>query len=182
MPINTPQPRLPLEPEEYPLYKPPSRVGCSGLTIVTLLLAVVFAFLIWKITPSMAKAITNIPRTLLGASSDATPGADGEAGAFPTQTSIVGAVPTETVAPAVPPTPVIEYVKVSGTGGSGVLLRAEPKTSAKYSVKVGEGATFKIIGPDVTNDTGTWRHVGLLPPDGRSGYVLSKYLLPTGAP
>ncbi len=83
---------------------------------------------------------------------------------------------------AVPPTPVIERVKLSGTGGADVPLRAEPKSTAKYSVKVGEGATFQVIGPDVQNDSGTWRHVQLLPPDGRSGYVLSKYLIASGAP
>ncbi|MEO6458170.1 MAG: hypothetical protein ABIO92_07840 [Chloroflexia bacterium] len=178
MPINTPQPRLPLEPEEYPLYRPPSRIGCSGLTIVTLLLAVVFAFLIWRITPPMAKAITNIPRSIFGGTvvnADGTPGVDG---GFPTQTSLVAAIPVDT---AVPPTPVIQYVKLSGTGGADIPLRAEPKSTAKYSVKVGEGATFQIVGPDVKNDAGTWLHV-LLPGDGRSGYVLSKYLIATGAP
>ena len=178
MPINTPQPRLPLEPEEYPLYRPPSRIGCSGITIVTLLLAVVFAFLVWRVTPPMAKAITNIPRGLFGGTVDdpnATPGVEG---GFPTQTSLVAAIPVDT---PVPPTPVIEYVKVSGTGGAGVKLRADPKNTAKYSVNVGEGATFQIIGADVQNEAGTWRHV-LLPGDGRSGYVLSKYLIATGAP
>jgi len=179
MPVNTPQPRLPLEPEEYPLYRPPSRIGCSGLTIVTLLLAVVFAFLIWRITPPMARAITNIPRDLFGANTENADGTPGVDGGIPTQTSLVAVIPVDTPVPAVPPTPIIEYVKVSGTGGAGVKLHAEPKSTAKYSVKVGEGATFQIIGPDVKNDTGTWRHVSLLPPDGRSGYVLSKYLIAT---
>ena len=178
MPINTPQPRLPLEPEEYPLYRPPSRIGCSGITIVTLLLAVVFAFLVWRVTPPMAKAITNIPRGLFGGTVDDPNGTPGVEGGFPTQTSLVAAIPVDT---PVPPTPTIEYVKVSGTGGAGVKLRAEPKNTAKYSVNVGEGATFQIIGADVQNEAGTWRHV-LLPGDGRSGYVLSKYLIATGAP
>lgn len=181
MPTNTPQPRLPLEPEEYPLYKPPSRIGCSGLTVITLLLAVVFAFLVWRITPPMARAITNLPRVLLGGTPDTASGTPG-AGGFPTQTSLVAAIPTDTAVPAVPPTPVIVYVKVSATGGAGVKLRAEPSNNARYNVTVGDGATFMIIGPDVQNETGTWRHVQLLPPDGRSGYVLSKYLIATGAP
>ena len=176
MPISTPQPRLPLEPEEYPLYRPPSRIGCSGLTIVTLLLAVVFAYLVWRVTPPMAKAITNIPRTIFGGTVEAN-GTPGVEGGFPTQTSLVAAIPVDTPVPAVPPTPVIEYVRVSGTGGAGVPLRAEPRNTARYNIKVEEGADFQIIGPDVQNDAGTWRHVQLLPPDGRSGYVLSKYLI-----
>jgi|SRR5688500_434201 len=181
MPISTPQPRLPLEPEEYPLYRPPSRIGCSGITIVTLLLAVVFAFLIWRVTPPMAKAITNIPRGIFGVAAENASGTPGVDGGFPTQTSLVAAIPVDTPVPAVPPTPVIEYVKVSGTGGAGVRLRAEPKNTSKYSVNVGEGAVFQITGPDVQNEAGTWRHV-VLPGDGRSGYVLSKYLIATGAP
>ncbi len=179
MPVNTPQPRLPLEPEEYPLYRPPSRIGCSGLTIVTLLLAVVFAFLIWRVTPPMAKAITNIPRSIFVGTAESADGTPGVNGGFPTQTSLVAVIPVDT---PVPPTPVIEYVKVSATGGAGARLRAEPKNTARYNVTVQDGATFQIIGPDVENDAGTWRHVQLLPPDGRSGYVLSKYLIATSAP
>lgn len=127
----------------------------------------------------MAKAITNIPRDLFGGTSENADGTPGVEGGFPTQTSLIAAIPVDT---PVPPTPVIQYVKVSGTGGAGVNLRAEPKNTAKYNVKVGEGATFQIVGPDVQNDAGTWRHVQLLPPDGRSGYVLSKYLIATGVP
>jgi hypothetical protein len=179
MPINTPQPRLPLEPEEYPLYRPPSRIGCSGITIVTLLLAVVFAFLIWQVTPPMAKAITNIPRGLFGSAADEASGTPGVDGGFPTQTSLVAAIPTDT---PIPPTPVIVYVKVSGTGGAGVKLRVEPKNTARYNVTVGEGATFEVIGPDVENESGVWRHVALLQPDGRKGYVLSKYLIAASGP
>ena len=129
----------------------------------------------------MAKAITNIPRGLFGGTVDDPNGTPGVEGGFPTQTSLVAAIPVDTPVSAVPPTPVIEYVKVSGSGGAGVKLRAEPKNTAKYSVNVGEGAVFQIAGPDVQNEAGTWRHV-VLPGDGRSGYVLSKYLIATGAP
>jgi len=130
----------------------------------------------------MAKAITNIPRDLFDITSENADGTPGVEGGFPTQTSLVAAIPIETPVPAAPPTPVIEYVKVSGTGGAGVRLRAEPRNTARYSVNVGEGATFQIVGPDVQNNEGTWRNVQLLPPDGRSGYVLSKYLIASGAP
>src|SRR4028119_1617814 len=83
MAIRTPEPRLPLEPEEYPLYQPPRRVGCSGITIVTLLALGTFLFLVWRggphlalraigpflclvgrVPPPMAKAITDFPKSI----------------------------------------------------------------------------------------------------------------------
>ncbi len=178
MPINTPEPRLPLEPEEYPLYKPPRRVGCSGLTIVTVIAVLAFAFLLARVTPQWAKGITDIPRALLpgsDATADTTPGT----GALATQTVIVTAAATQVPTPKA--TPVAEYVRLANTGGQGVKLRVEPKPDAKNVVSVGEGAVFKVIGPDVTTSLGTWRRVEL-PGDGRSGYVLANFLIPTSAP
>ncbi len=188
--IRTPEPRIPLEPEEYPLYKPPRRVGCSALTVVTLLAIGAFAFLAWRITPPIAKAITDFPKSLpiIGSNSTAqeepTPGV----GSFPTQTVLAAqtAAPTATLAPTAAPTstPVIEYVKVANTGGLGVKLRKEPKSGAAYEVTAEEGAVFKIIGPntpDAADPKLIWRHVEL-PNDGRSGYVMSKYLVPTKGP
>lgn len=180
MAANTPQPRLPLEPEEYPLYKPPNRVGCSGLTVVTLLLVAAFAFT-WQAAQPVAKAIVDVPRSLLPESErevDITPGV----GAVTTQT----AVPVPTVAPTeVPPTPVIEYVQVANTGGANVAMRAQPQTTAKLVVSVGAGAKLKIIGTDVLDPNksiGNWRPVQLLGNDGRSGYIQGKYLIPASAP
>ena len=65
MPINTPEPRLPLEPEEYPLYSPPKRIGCSALAILPLLLAAAFIFLFVRITPQLAQGMVNPVRQLL---------------------------------------------------------------------------------------------------------------------
>ncbi|MDQ5825362.1 MAG: hypothetical protein M3441_14310 [Chloroflexota bacterium] len=191
MAIRTPEPRLPLEPEEYPLYQPPRRVGCSGITIVTLLAIGTFLFLVWRVTPPMAKAITDFPKSIpiLGPLLD-----DGdeetEAGAatFPTQTAEALASPviTETtavvaaVSPTVAPTstPVPEYVRVANTGGQGVRLRKEPRQNAEFEVVAREGTVFQIIGPDTPDPTDssiTWRNV-VLPNDGRQGYVQKRYL------
>src|SRR5436190_14069697 len=158
MPVTTPEPRLPLEPEEYPLYKPPSRLGCSALSLITLITVLVFAFLFWQVTPRVVKGIgglnpanllTNDQGTPISAVSDSTesgtPGvADGGA--------------LETPVPIVSPTPVRTCVKVTGTGNQGTPLRAEPKSSAASVIKdakgkslnVGEGAIFEVVGPDVT--------------------------------
>ncbi len=182
MPVNTPEPRLPLEPEEYPLYKPPSRIGCSGLTFVALVSVLAFAVLFRWVTPQLAKSMTDVPKNLFTKSGDATPETAAGAAAITTQTTLAQAPPTQVPTPK--PTPVIEYVKVANTGGSGVKLRSEPRSGARYSTTVGEGATFKIIGPDVPDPNksiGIWRHVEL-PNDGRNGYVLSKFLIPTTPP
>lgn len=182
MPIETPQPRLPLEPEEYPLYRPPRRVGCSGLTIVTLVLALAFALLLWRVTPPMAKAITDFPKAILNID-DPTPETTPGTGAFATQTAFAE-VPT--AAPTAPPTPVIEYVQVANAGGQSVSMRNDARQSgSRQIVAVGEGAKLKIIGPDVPDPNkavGVWRHVQLLPPDARSGYILAKFLIPTTGP
>jgi hypothetical protein len=180
MSVRTPEPRLPLEPEEYPLYRPPSRIGCSALTVITLITLVTFAFLFSRVTPQMAKAITDLPKSLLSggdATADTTPGV----GAYATQTAQVGQ-PTVTAPVAANPTPTIEYVQIANTGGQGVKLRAEPRADAKNVVTVGEGATLRVIGSDTTNADGVWRHIQLLPPDGRAGYVLNKYVIGASPP
>jgi hypothetical protein len=180
MAINAREPRLPLEPEEYPLYKPPRRFGCSGLTIVTLLFVGAFALLLWRVTPDMARAITEFPKTIF---QSGTPQSNVRTSA--TQTAL--AQPTAPIQVVVSPTPFIEYVKVAQTGNAGVALRVEPRTNARNLVpgNVGEGAVLRVVGPDQpdsTNPSNIWRNVQLLPPDGRKGWILSKFLIPNPGP
>ncbi|MBF6613376.1 MAG: hypothetical protein IVW55_09635 [Chloroflexi bacterium] len=182
MPVVTPEPRLPLEPEEYPLYRPPSRIGCSGLSIVTLLTLLVFGALLLKVTPGVSQKIADLPKPLLGISTDATADTTPGTGAMATQTAITTTQASPTTPPTAAPTPVIEYVKVAATGGVGVKLRSSPKSGASYNVTVGEGAVLQVVGPDVSAEGLVWRHVQLLPPDGRAGYVVTKYLAPTNKP
>lgn len=178
MPTTTPEPRLPLEPEEYPLYKPPSRIGCSALAILPVLLIAAFLFLFWRITPGVADRLVSPVRDLLGVAADATAESTPGTGAIATQT--VEAQSTSTVGLPTP-TAVVEYVQVANTGGAGVRLRAEPRNNADTVVRVGEGAKFIIIGPDQTTDEGTFRHVEL-PNDGRQGWVPAQYLIATQGP
>jgi hypothetical protein len=175
MPLRTPEPRLPLEPEEYPLYRPPSRIGCSAISVIALVTVLTFALLLWRVTPGMSETILSWPRDLLGASDETEPDTTPGTGRLPTQTANV---PAEAL---VSPTPAREYVKLANTGGQGVRLRQQPQTNAASIVTVGEGATFEIIGADTTSGADTWRHV-MLPCDGRQGYVLSRFLIRTEPP
>src|SRR6059058_4204233 len=114
MPTNTPEPRLPLEPEEYPLYRPPSRIGCSALSLVTLITVAVFSLLFWQVTPRMVQGISAISLNPLAG--DATPGALPQ-GAMATQTAGASGDTGAALAPTASPTPVPRCVKVAGTGG-----------------------------------------------------------------
>ena len=178
MPIRTSEPRLPLEPEEYPLYKPPRRFGCSGLTIVTLLTIGVFALLVWKVTPDIAKGITDIPRGLLPnqPTAETTRGA----GSLSTQTAI--SVPTRPAAVA-SPTPIIVYVQLGNNSGQLIRLRSKPDSTSSYQVSLRGGEILQVVSPDETDRNGnTWRHIQLLGKDGRNGWVLAKYLNPYNGP
>jgi hypothetical protein len=178
MPTTTPEPRLPLEPEEYPLYRPPSRIGCSALAILPVLLIAVFLFLFWRITPGVADRMVSPVRDLLGVAAEPTVESTPGTGALATQT--VEAVETATVGLPTP-TAVVEYVKVANTGGAGVRLRQEPSNSAETVVRVGEGAIFMVVGPDQENADGKFRNVEL-PNDGRRGWVPAQYLIPAEQP
>lgn len=190
MPISTPQARLPLEPEEYPLYRPPRRLGCSGLSIVAVILLVVFGVLFWKVTPPIIQSIRSFsPTSLLsGEAPVATPGEGG----METQT-VEAAIPSPTLGPVETPTPQVTCVKVTGTGGLGTPMRTSASLTAESVIKdgtrkIGEGAVLEVIGPDVTSGKDTagkdivWMHVRLRPPDGRAGYVLGKYLETASCP
>jgi hypothetical protein len=184
MPVRTPEPRLPLEPEEYPIYRPPSRVGCSGLSIVTLVTLFVFALLFWRITPPIVRGITDFNPVGFLSGDQTTPEAGlGEDGAMATQTVEASAeIPTATPLVAVSPTPARQCVRVAGTAGAGAAMRVQPKADGKRVVQIGDGATLQVIGQDVISGKDTagkdivWMAVQLLPPDGRGGYVLGKFL------
>lgn len=180
MPVRTPEPRLPLEPEEYPLYKPPSRIGCSGLSIVALIAVLSFALLFLSVTPRIVQGIASFnPFASEDATADTTPGA----GALETQTALPADTPAP-IAEIVTPTPSRVCVRVAGTGNEGTAMRAEPRADARRIVPgtVGEGATLELMGPDVNagkDQAGAdiiWRDVRLLPPDGRRGFMLGKFL------
>src|SRR5438309_2006745 len=122
MPIATPEPRLPLEPEEYPIYRPPRRVGCSGLSIITLLTVFLFAFLFLRVTPRIVDSF----KTGVSAQFNASPFGTLDSSGTPIAgvavddqgTPIAGSpAPTNTPAPTPPPTatPVPQCVQVANS-------------------------------------------------------------------
>ena len=188
--MRTPEPRLPLEPEEYPLYAPPRRIGCSGLSIVTLIMLFVFAFLFWKVTPGIVKSVRSFSPTGLLSSDQGTPGAtpDISAGAG----TVVAGAPSATPTLKPPtPTPVRECVQVVKAS---ITIRTQPKLSAPSALQDAAGNTVRAkpgtqlqlveANPTPIKDTDgtTWQHVQLLPPDSRQGYVLESYLSPVPCP
>ena len=87
------------------------------------------------------------------------------------------AIPTPIPPPptAVPePTPVVERVKVSGTAGSGVNLRAKAGEKGQRLKSMPEGAVLEIVGTDQTADGLTWRNVR--DSSGSTGWMAGKFL------
>jgi hypothetical protein len=184
MPIRTTEPRLPLEPEEYPLYRPPRRFGCSGLTIVTLLTIGIFVLLLWKVTPDMAKGLTDPLKKLVSGGTpaiDTTPGS----GSFATLTA-VAAKPTNPPVVVVPTsTPVILYVQVGNNSGANVSMRKEATLNSNRVLSLKGGEIVQVISPDEKdpdNPQTVWRHVQLLCGDGRNGWIQAKYLIEDAVP
>ncbi len=69
-------------------------------------------------------------------------------------------------------------VKITNTGGEGVLLRVKPGKTSSAIGMVREGQEFRIIGPDVEADGKTWRNVS--DDKGLTGWVFAEYLSAVG--
>jgi hypothetical protein len=86
-------------------------------------------------------------------------------------------VPTPIPPPSTPvpePTPVVERVKVAGTLGAGVNLRAKAGEKGQRLKSMPEGSVLEIIGADQTADGLTWRNVR--DASGASGWMAGKFL------
>jgi hypothetical protein len=103
--------------------------------------------------------------------------------AEPTPESVATAMPTaieptptstRSTAPAGPAS--VERVRVVGTDGDGVSLRAEPSTTARRLEVLPEGTVLEVVGPDRQAEGRTWRNVRK--PGGPSGWVAAQYLGP----
>ena len=68
-------------------------------------------------------------------------------------------------------------VRVAGTDGQGLNLRAEPSTAATRIKAVREGAVLEAVGPTRSAAGQSWRKVRD-PADGASGWVAAEYLVP----
>jgi hypothetical protein len=69
-----------------------------------------------------------------------------------------------------------ERLRVVGTDGSGVSLRAAPSTAAARLGTAGEGAVLETLGEPMQNEGRTWRNVR--DPQGIEGWVAAEFLAP----
>ena len=158
------------------MYKPPRRFGCSALSITTLLLLFLFAFLFWRVTPGIVGGLKSNVSRQLGLSSDPTPLATVIAADIATQTAQV-VPPTDTPAPI--PVPVMECVQVVR---SALQMREQPNRNLR-GIGIAVGTKLQALEPPVKDDAGSeWRHVQQLPPDTGSGYVFNDYLIAATCP
>lgn len=73
------------------------------------------------------------------------------------------------------PRPTGRFFTVGNTGGEGVFLRNTPRLEDRIRPAYGDGTRLEQIGPDVTGEGQTWRHVRA--PDGKTGYVPARYTI-----
>ena len=83
-------------------------------------------------------------------------------------------IPTPIPQPAVQAPPVVERVRVSGTNGAGVNLRARAGERGTRIKTLAEGTTLELIGADELADGMTWRNVR--EPSGSTGWVAAKFV------
>lgn len=82
--------------------------------------------------------------------------------------------PTPIPQPATQPTPLVERVRVTGTNGSGVNLRARAGERGTRIKTLAEGTTLELAGPDEMSDGMTWRNVR--EPGGATGWVAARFV------
>ena len=112
------------------------------------------------------------------------------AAATPTIPPVVTLEPTLTPTPTLTPVPVAPselapnvYAQITGTGGSGVSVRAGPGTNNARLTIAPEGSLVLILeGPrqDENQDPYTWWFVRT--EDGTEGWVVQEYLIPSLPP
>ena len=82
--------------------------------------------------------------------------------------------PTPIPQPATQPTPVVERVRVIGTNGSGVNLRARAGERGARIKTLAEGTPLELVGADELTDGMTWRNVR--EPGGSTGWVAARFV------
>ena len=199
MPSPAPAPRLPLEPASRPLYQPPARIGCSGVSLVCLVALLAFVFGLQVIGPTISERIRTLPIAGVGAPSP-TGTSEADLGSSATPLPAPQLTPTLTppaapptappvAPPTLPPAPATpvpgsaEFAAVGNTDGTGVYLRADPRADGRRLVAVTEKTVLLIVGPDQTAADGRlWRNVRTLRDPAQTGWVLAQYLLPSSGP
>ena len=182
-----PAPRLPIEPESRPLYRPPARLGCSGMALVSLVTLAAFLLFFAVLVPQLLTRVREIswPEALgLAPRATTTPALDADATvstATPATLPAVVATPIPTLPPPTA-TPEPEYVAIGNTAGDNVALRAEPRADADRILALRPRTVLLVIGADVTTDGKLWRNVRTATGDAATGWVMAQYLVPSGPP
>ena len=73
-----------------------------------------------------------------------------------------------------------EYVRVTNTGGQGVVLRREPNTGAARVTARAENVVLRVVGPDGVSGGRVWREVE--DNQGNRGWVPADFLAPAPPP
>ena len=212
MPSPAPAPRLPLEPSARPLYRPPARIGCSGVSLVSLITVVAFVLFLRTIAPALTNGIaavqlpSQVRSVLEGPGGALTPTAEVrlDTGVTPLPAlrltpTLTAPEPTDTAAPAPPtaalaptlpplppatsPTPAApEYLVVANTDGTGVYLRSDPQSNSKRLVALPDKTLVVVVGPDRTVAGQVWRNVHPPKDNAPTGWILAQYLAPATPP
>jgi hypothetical protein len=188
-----PAPRLPLQPDARPLYRPPPRLGCSGVTLVMLVALLAFVVLFVIYVPQLLAGLRgfSLPRVLgldratptALVAQVVTPGPDATLTAGePDVTPILPDDPTATPLPPPTATPEPEYVAIGNSAGDNVALRAEPRADGKKLIALPPRTLLQVIGADTTTDGKLWRNVRTTGDSPLIGWILAQYLVPPGSP
>lgn len=184
-----PAPRLPIEPESRPLYRPPARLGCSGVALVSLVTLAAFLLFFAVLVPTLLDRVREIswPQALGLAPRPTATTAVAAVTPLPASpvASVAPAVPVNTPTPPPPPptaTPEPEYVAIGNTAGDNVALRTDPRADADKLLALRPRTILLVIGSDVTTDGKLWRNVRTATGDAATGWVMAQYLVPSGPP
>ncbi|MCC7372210.1 MAG: SH3 domain-containing protein [Chloroflexi bacterium] len=124
-------------------------------------------------TPTITPSATVTPSATATTAATATRELTGTAAAAtPSPTSGGSATPAGTPAP--------ERIEITGTGGGGANLRAEPGTSARILQTIPDGTQLTIVGPDREVGGRTWRNVR--GQGGTTGWVAADSTQPLAEP
>ena len=155
-----------------------------GILSVVLVIGVVALALLalFRPTPTATPTLSTAEEPVLPAPTSA-PLLEGETGAEDTPTPVMAqdtpVSPLLTPVPAAPAEIAIGiYVKVSGTGGSDLSLRAGPNTNHARLKVVAEGSVLKVLdGPSEADGYIWWQLQDVS--DGMVGWAVANYLEPT---
>ncbi len=97
---------------------------------------------------------------------------------IPTLTAMPQSTPTSLVPPSPPPGVIVvgDYVQISGTGGDGLRLRADPSLGGEVRILGSESEVFQVEDGPKDIDGYTWWYLIGPYDSSRSGWAVANYL------